>query len=109
MRSFLFILLSTLLSASLFAGCSSSNAEKLQAFCTDYNNAVQENTEDCEAMGQAIEEAVAKHSDVKLMGSTDDEASQEAISICMEAGKTITSTCAGEPAVQEALKGLDQR
>lgn len=84
-----------------------SNAEKIEAFCTDMKSAVEENQKDCDAMATALDEVLDKHEGVKTFGTAEGEEVQAAVAGCEEGARIIAAKCANHAAVTEVLQRLE--
>ena len=84
-------------------GCD-SNAEKIAAFCSDWQQVVESNKGDCDAMGIALQDLVKSYDGTKLYGTADDPESQEAVATCREAATTMLIECPNNAEVEEAIE-----
>ncbi len=87
---------------SLGPGCS-TNASKLQAFCAEWQTAVTETKDDCDAMGDALTALFRKHKGTDLYGALDTDEVIAARVACA-AAQFQQVRCAGNPKVKKAMK-----
>ncbi len=101
----LLVVLVLFLFSPILSACG-NNAEKIAAFCSDWQTAVEDNKNDCKKMGEDLKTVVLKHEDIKLYGRVDDEASKEAAMSCQKAVDTLLK-CVDDPTVKEAMDMLE--
>jgi len=102
--------LAPLACAFALATCASacqSNADKIEAFCTDMQTAVEENQQDCDELAGALDEVLRKHEGVKTFGTADGEEVQVAMEGCEQGARIIAAKCANHEGVTKVLQRLE--